>query len=221
MIKLEEIALRQGAFALENVNLHVRAGSHAVLMGRSGTGKTTLLELICGLRRPASGRILLGDHDVTFDSPARRGIGYVPQDGAIFTTMRVRDQIGFGLSVRGVSANRIRSRVEELAALLGIEHLLARYPDGLSGGERQRIAIGRALAFRPSVLCLDEPTSSLDDSTRDEILEVIRAARVHSQATVLHVSHSAYVAKKLADEVFQIEDGRLRPVVDEVGASSQ
>lgn len=209
MIRLSGLSIRLGNFELRDVSLSIPAGSYAVLMGRSGTGKTSLLETICGLRRPRAGKIFLGDQEVTNWTPAARGIGYVPQDGAIFTTMNVRDQIGFGLELRRVSRREINQRVDELASLLGIEHLLRRKPRGLSGGERQRVALGRALAFYPKLLCLDEPTSSLDDLTRDEIHQVIRTVREHSQATVLHVSHSLDEAESLGDTIFQIESGMI------------
>ena len=210
MIRLADLSIRLGSFELRDVSLEVPQGAYAVLMGRSGTGKTSLLETICGLRQPRSGKIFVGEQEVTDWTPAARGIGYVPQDGAIFTTMTVRDQIGFGLELRRVSRREINERVDELAGLLRIEHLLRRKPRGLSGGERQRVALGRALAFYPKLLCLDEPTSALDDLTRDEIHDVIRKVREHSQATVLHVSHSMVEAEALGDMIFQIEAGKIQ-----------
>ena len=163
MIRLENITWHAGAFRLDGVSFAVPANSYAVLMGRTGSGKTSLIEILCGLRQPKGGRIWIADRDVTELPPGMRGIGYVPQDGALFPTMTVAEQLGFALRVRHRPADEIAGRVRELSAQLGIAHLHDRLPQNLSGGERQRVALGRALAARPSVLLLDEP---LSDSTR-------------------------------------------------------
>jgi len=154
MIALENIALRQGSFELSDLSLELASGEYGVLMGRSGCGKTTLLEAVCGLRNIAGGRIILGGRDVTQLPPAERGVGYVPQDRALFPTMLVREQLAFALVLRALGQAEIAGRVDELAELLGITGLLDRTPDKLSGGEAQRVALGRALALyaRPKSL---------------------------------------------------------------------
>ena len=157
MIRVENLRVQAGTFSLDSISFEVATGQYAVLMGRTGAGKTTLMESICGLRRVACGRIWLLDRDVTRLKPAERGIGFVPQDGALFETMAVHQQLGFALTVRRRTRREIDRRVGELADLLGIKHLLCRKSAGLSGGERQRVALGRALAAHPGVLCLDEP----------------------------------------------------------------
>ena len=177
MIRVENLSVHVGTFALDSISFEVAAGKYAVLMGRTGVGKTTLLESICGLRRTVRGRIWLQDRDVTKLKPAARGIGFVPQEGALFDSMTVREQLGFALAVRRRSRAEIDHRVSELADLLSIGNLLRRKPAGLSGGERQRVALGRALAARPGVLCLDEPLSALDDSTRDEMYALLSSVR--------------------------------------------
>lgn len=197
---------------MENVTLEVARGEYGMLMGRTGTGKTTLLEAICGLRSVTSGRIFLMDRDVTNCKPAARGIGFVPQDGAIFPTMKVAEQIGFALQVRRWKSDDIRRRVAELAELLGVERLLDRRPEGLSGGERQRIALGRALAASPGVLCLDEPLSALDDSTREEMYSLLKSVREHTGVTTLHITHSHHEARRLGDVLFRIADGKVTSV---------
>ncbi len=211
MIRCEALSLRAGEFAFDGIDLDIPHGKHAVLMGRTGCGKSTLLETVCGLRAPARGRIQINGADVTTAPPAARGIGYVPQDGALFRKSTVRGNLGFALRMRRAPRAEIDARVAELAALLDLESLLDRYPTTLSGGERQRTALGRALAFRPSVLCLDEPLSAIDDAVREEMYAAIETAREHSAATVLHVTHSRAEAKRLADIRFEMRaDGIAR-----------
>lgn len=209
MIRLEKITWRAPAFQLDEISFAVPAGAYAVLMGKTGTGKTTLLEILCGLRRPNGGQIWIGDRDVTNLDPGQRGIGYVPQDGALFPTMTVSEQLGFALRIRRRPADEIAERVRELSAQLGIAHLLDRLPQNLSGGERQRVALGRALAAKPRVLLLDEPLSALDEDTRDEIAALLKQAQRSSGVTALHITHSRREAAQLADAVFQLEDGRV------------
>jgi ABC-type sugar transport system ATPase subunit len=211
VIVLQEISIQQGKFALANVSLRVPSGAYAVLMGRTGTGKTTLLETIIGFRRPVSGRVLLNNVDVTRWNPAVRGVGYVPQDGALFSRMSVGDHLALALRIRSVSRSDIQRRVVELAGLLGITHLLDRRPGRLSGGERQRVALGRALSFQPRILCLDEPLSALDDETRREMCELLQEVRRRTGVTTLHVTHNEAEALTLASDVFRIHDGRIVP----------
>lgn len=210
MIRFEGIHHTAGAFRLADVSFTVPAASYAVLMGRTGSGKTTLVELLCGLRHPSRGRIWIGNRDVTALEPGKRGIGYVPQDGALFPTMRVHEQIGFALKIRARPAAEIAARVDELASQLGIAHLLDRLPGGLSGGERQRVALARALAARPSVLLFDEPLSALDEDTRDEIAALLKQTRRASGVTALHVTHSRREAAQVADLLFVLENGIVR-----------
>ncbi len=210
MIQLDAISHQAGAFRLENVNLTVPAGCYAVLMGRTGCGKTTLLEIICGLRRPLAGRVLIGGHDVTHELPAARGVGYVPQDGAMFPTMTVREQHGFALRLRHRPAEEIAQRVAQLATELDITALLDRLPAHLSGGERQRVALGRALAAKPKVLVLDEPLSALDEELRDDLAALLRRVQREHGVTALHITHSRAEAAQLADVIFQLEDGQVR-----------
>ena len=209
MIRLENIAWQAGAFALEEISFTVPEGSYGVLMGRTGGGKTSLLEIICGLRRPISGAIWLGNREVTWTAPGKRGIGYVPQDGALFSTMTVAENLGFALSVQRRSRAEINQRVKDLAGVLGIEHLLERRPNGLSGGERQRVALGRALASRPQVLLLDEPLSALDDETREPLAELLHQVQRETAVTVLHVTHRRSEARRLADNLFRLHAGRV------------
>lgn len=212
MIRLCGVSIYQGSFALRHVSFEVPAHHYAVLMGKTGSGKTTLLEAICGLRPVAAGTIFLMGRDATRLHPAARGVGYVPQDAGLFPRMTVRQHLGFALAIRRWPRKAITQRVAQLAELLGIGHLLDRRPQGLSGGEIQRVALGRALALRPGVLLLDEPLSALDEETRSEMYDLLRAVRAESQATVLHVTHNRSEAEQLADLVLEIQDGQVRQV---------
>jgi ABC-type sugar transport system ATPase subunit len=212
MISLENISIRQNAFSLSGISLEIPAGQYGVLMGPTGCGKTTLLESICGLRPISAGRIRLWDRDVTRLRPAARGVGYVPQDGSLFSLLTVRQHLAFAPAVRGWSPAAIDARVDELAGLLGLGRLLERRPKGLSGGEIQRVALGRALAMRPGVLLLDEPLSALDDDTRTEMHDLLSTLRGRAEVTVLHITHSRAEAERLGDRCFELRDGRVRQI---------
>lgn len=201
--------MSQGRFVLSNVSISIPEGRYAVLMGGTGSGKTTILEVVCGLRIPDSGRVLLCGDDVTNLRPAERDVGYVPQDGALFKTMTVFDQLAFALVIRGQKAGVVRERVHELAELLAIDHLLDRSPDGLSGGECQRIALGRALSFKPGILLLDEPLSALDDDTRDQIMALLKNVQKHTGVTTLHVTHNLAEAQQLGEIMLRIDNGEV------------
>jgi len=209
MIHLDSITWHAGAFHLENISLRIPANCYAVLMGRTGSGKTTLLEILCGLRRPLAGRILIDGRDVTYEPPAARGIGYVPQDTALFPTMTVREQLGFALRLRQRPPTEIANRVDQLAIELGVSQLLDRLPHDLSGGESQRVALGRALAAHPKVLVLDEPLSALDEELRDDLATLLRRIQREHGITALHITHSRAEATQLADVLFQLAEGRL------------
>ncbi|MFK7820132.1 MAG: ATP-binding cassette domain-containing protein [Planctomycetaceae bacterium] len=208
MISVSNLCASAGDFTINDISFEVPEGQFAALMGKTGTGKTTILECISGLRAPQSGTIELSGTDVTRFHPADRNIGYVPQDGALFTTMTVFDNIAFALRVRRWEASKLKSRVNELAEFLGVSHLLKRSPIGLSGGEKQRVALGRALAFRPAILCLDEPLSALDDGTREDMYQLLARVRSETRVTTLHVTHSEQEATKLADVVIRLVDGK-------------
>ncbi len=207
MITVEQLSIHQGAFALRDVSLTVPTGQYAVLMGRTGTGKTTILEAIAGLRSPRTGRVLLAGVDVTRIRPAERNVGYVPQDGALFSTMTVYEHLAFALEIRRESQAYIAQRVQELAELLDLGRLLQRLPFGLSGGERQRVALGRALSFRPGILLLDEPLSAVDEAMRGEMYTLLRRVQRNEGVTALHITHNPDEARALADIMFELRDG--------------
>ncbi|MGF1453233.1 MAG: ABC transporter ATP-binding protein [Opitutales bacterium] len=209
MIELTNICIRAEAFRLDNISLAVPSAQYGILMGGTGSGKTTLLETIAGLRRPKSGIVRLDGQEVTRWRPADRGIGYVPQDGALFPSMTVRRQLGFPLEIRRQPKEEIATRVAELAEALGIAHLLDRGPAHLSGGERQRVALGRALSFNPQVLLLDEPLSALDEATRSHLGDVLKNLPRTLNLTVLHVTHDRKEAERLGDCSFVLSDSAV------------
>ncbi|GAB5402368.1 MAG: hypothetical protein Aurels2KO_05990 [Aureliella sp.] len=208
MIELVNVSLQAGAFELSDVSIRIDAGQYAVLMGRTGIGKTTILEAICGLRRVKAGRILIGGHDVTQMLPGDRNVGYVPQDLALFPTLTVQGHLEFAQRLRKVPREEMLRRVDELAGQLGIKSLLQRSIHGLSGGEAQRVAIGRALAMQPKVLLLDEPLSALDKQTRSETAAILANLK-QRRVTILHVTHNEEEAQQLSDRLFILEGGQI------------
>jgi len=210
MIRLENICWNAGAFAMEGISFEIPAGTYGVLMGSTGSGKTSLLEIICGLRPPRSGRVIAGGADVTHLPPAKRRLGYVPQDGALFPTLTVAAQIGFAPRIAGVSPAETARTVQRLAGSLRISHLLDRLPQGLSGGEKQRVALARALAANPQALLLDEPLSALDENLREETTALLKSLQQAGRLTVLHVTHSHREAAQCADLILRLENGAVR-----------
>ncbi len=211
MIQLENIRWHiAGRTIVDDLSVSIPANTYAVLMGPTGCGKTSLLEIICGLRHPSAGRVLLDGRDVTRLEPRERGIGYLPQDLALFPGLTVRQQIAFAPRLAGMSASDQQALVDRLADQLGITALLDRQPDGLSGGEKQRVALARALAARPKLLLLDEPLSALDESRRAEASSLLQSIQKEHSLTVLHVTHSSSEAQMLGQLHLRMSDGRLK-----------
>ncbi|GLR16400.1 ATP-binding cassette domain-containing protein [Portibacter lacus] len=211
MIELRDISIQQGNFLLSDINFSIEKGEYVVLMGKTGSGKTTIIEAICGLRSISGGQILVNGSDYTQLAPGDRGVGYVPQDGAVFSHMSVRENIQFALKLRKWNATEMKEQCEQLAKILSISHLLDRMPEGLSGGEIQRVALARALSFKPDFLCLDEPVSALDEETKENLYLLFEDLKKSMNITILHISHSTAEAKRLADRIIVLEDGKIRP----------
>jgi len=209
MIACENLTVQVGDFRLEQITFCVPAGAYGVLMGPTGCGKSTLLETICGLRRPESGAVKLDGTEVTNTRIGVRGIGYVPQDGAIFSRMTVRENLAFALRLQNKSRQQVELQTDELAERLRIAHLLPRKATRLSGGEAQRVALGRALASQPRVLLLDEPLSALDDESHREMVQLLKQVHAESGVTVLHVTHSLQDAVNLASTRLQFRAGAI------------
>ena len=201
MLQLNNIHISQGQFEIKDYNLHLQKGEYVVLMGKTGCGKTTILEAVCGLRKITAGTIILAGEEITHLKPADRNIGYVPQEGVLFETMSVEENINFPLRIRKWSKAQQKERTEYLCDMMGISYLLDRGVTKLSGGEKQRVALARALSFEPEILCLDEPMSALDEETRPLMYALIEEIRAQLNITALHVSHSLSEAQTLGDRI--------------------
>jgi ABC-type Fe3+/spermidine/putrescine transport system ATPase subunit len=212
MIRIERLQFSVGTFALKNVSLDVAPGQYFVLLGPSGAGKTLLLECLCGLNRIDSGRVLLGGLDVTRLEPRERGVGYLPQDYALFPHRTVRQNVRFGLKYSPIPAEDVAGAVRRVMEMTGVAHLADRLPHNLSGGEKQRVALARALAIRPRVLLLDEPVSALDEQTRDGLCHQLKQLQRSTGTTTVHVCHNFAEMLAVADYAGIIHDGRILQV---------
>ncbi|MCF3135750.1 ABC transporter ATP-binding protein [Streptomyces olivochromogenes] len=200
-----------GNVVLDSLDLTVEPGEVMALLGPSGSGKTTALRAVAGFVRPSSGRVFLGDRDVTDLPPHRRGIGMVVQQYALFPHMRVEDNVAFGLKARRTAKSEIRRRVAEALEMTGMGAYARRFPRELSGGQQQRVAIARALAIRPDVLLLDEPLSALDAQLRSGMLaELARLHRELPDVSILYVTHDQVEALTLADRIAVMDAARLQ-----------
>ncbi len=201
-----------GHTAVAGVDLEVRDGELVVLLGPSGCGKSTLLRIVAGIESPTQGRVLLAGRDVTDAPPQQRDIAMVFQNYALYPHMNVRDNLGFGLRMRGESRQEVARRATEVAESLGITTLLDRKPAQLSGGQRQRVALGRAIARNAKTFLLDEPLSNLDVQLRVQTRTEI--ARLHRELHVpmLYVTHDQEEAMTLGDRVAVMHSGRFLQV---------
>ncbi|MFI9819297.1 ABC transporter ATP-binding protein [Streptomyces sp. NPDC052013] len=211
-IRFENVTVAyDGHVVLDALDLTVAPGEVMALLGPSGSGKTTALRAVAGFVRPASGRVFLGDRDVTGLPPHRRGIGMVVQQYALFPHLRVEDNVAFGLRARRTPRGEIRERVAEALEMTGMGAYARRHPRELSGGQQQRVAIARALAVRPEVLLLDEPLSALDAQLRSGMLgELARLHRELPDVSILYVTHDQVEALTLADRIAVMDKAKLR-----------
>ncbi|MFF9848139.1 ABC transporter ATP-binding protein [Streptomyces litmocidini] len=200
-----------GNTVLDSLDLTVEPGEVMALLGPSGSGKTTALRAVAGFVRPASGRVLIGDRDVTALPPYKRGIGMVVQQYALFPHLRVEDNVAFGLKAQKVPKGEIPGRVADALETTGMAAYARRHPRELSGGQQQRVAIARALAVRPNVLLLDEPLSALDAQLRSGMLaELARLHRELPDVSILYVTHDQVEALTLADRIAVMDRARLQ-----------
>ena len=200
------------ASVLENISFDVAEGEVLVLLGASGSGKTTILRIMAGLEMPYTGKVILHGKDVT-ELPAReRGVGVIFQSYALFPKMTVEKNIGYGLRIRKRNRKEIRETVNELLALVQLEEHRKKYPSQLSGGQQQRVAIARTLAYKPEVLLFDEPFGALDTQTRVHLRREIRALLKKVNVPSIFITHDQEEALELGDRVAVLNVGHVEQI---------
>jgi len=199
----------QDVVAVDDVSLEIADGEFLVLVGPSGCGKSTLLRMIAGLEEITAGEILIGDRDVTDLAPRSRDVAMVFQSYALYPHMTVRQNMGYGLKARRTPKDEIARRVNDVAELLGLEHLLDRRPAQLSGGQRQRVAMGRAIVRQPQAFLLDEPLSNLDAKLRVGMRASLAQLHQRLGVTTVYVTHDQTEAMTLGQRVAVMRDGHI------------
>jgi len=207
---IEQLEAVAGGFRLGPLDLTAPSGSYGVLLGPPGSGKSVLVETLCGLRHTAAGRILMDGQDITGLDPRERRVGYVPQDYLLFPARTVGNNILLGLKAHGLNATDAKRDMEWVLNLLDIGHLIDRWPATLSGGEQQRVALARALAIKPRLLLLDEPVSALDEGLRERVCRDLRRLQRELEITTLHISHNQEEALAVSDWATVLDQGQLR-----------
>ena len=209
-VRLENISKRfDSTVALSEISLQIESGELFFLLGPSGCGKSTLLRLIAGLHEPTAGRIFFNNEDVTRLPTQQRNAVMCFQSYALWPHMSVRENIRFGLDVRGLSREDQDQRIGEVLKLVQLDQLAGRKPNQLSGGQQQRVALARALAVRPRCLLLDEPLSNLDAKLRHEMRGEIRRICKSAGCTTIYVTHDQKEALSIADRIALLKDGKL------------
>jgi ABC-type Fe3+/spermidine/putrescine transport system ATPase subunit len=197
---------------LENISFDVAEGEVLVLLGASGSGKTTILRIIAGLEMPYTGKVILHGKDVT-ELPAReRGVGVIFQSYALFPKMTVEKNIGYGLRIRKRKRKEIKQTVDELLSLVQLDEHRKKYPSQLSGGQQQRVAIARTLAYKPEVLLFDEPFGALDTQTRVHLRREIRALLRKVNVPAIFITHDQEEALELGDRVAVLNVGHIEQI---------
>jgi sulfate transport system ATP-binding protein len=202
----------KGTSVLEDIDFDVAEGESLVLLGASGSGKTTILRIIAGLDEPDTGRVILHGKDVT-ELPAReRGVGVIFQSYALFPRMTVEQNIGYGLRIRHLARHEIKETVDRLVELVNLEAHRKKYPSQLSGGQQQRVAIARTLAYKPQVLLFDEPFGALDAQMRVRLRREIHALLKHVNLPAIFITHDQEEALELGDRIAVLNAGRLEQI---------
>lgn len=212
-IRLERVGKRYGDFvAVDALDLTIGGGELVTLLGPSGSGKTTTLMMVAGFTLPDSGRVLIGERDVTHLPTHRRDIGVVFQQYALFPHMTVAENVAFALRMRGIGRAEREERVARALDLVEMQRFAPRFPSELSGGQQQRVAFARAIVFDPPVLLLDEPLGALDKKLREALQIEIKALHARLGLTMIYVTHDQGEALAISDRVVVMTEGRLEQV---------
>ncbi|MEZ2126130.1 MULTISPECIES: ABC transporter ATP-binding protein [unclassified Sinorhizobium] len=212
-VTLKNLVKRYGALdVVHGIDLEVKDREFIALVGPSGCGKSTTLRMIAGLEDVSGGAIEIGGNVVNDLPPRARNISMVFQSYALYPHMTVAENMGFSLKIAGRSADEIKTRVAEAAAILDLSHLLERRPSQLSGGQRQRVAMGRAIVRQPDVFLFDEPLSNLDAKLRTQVRTEIKKLHARMQATMIYVTHDQVEAMTLSDRIVIMRDGHIEQV---------
>lgn len=198
--------------ALDGVDLNIQAGEFFTLLGPSGCGKTTLLRILAGLEEPDAGSLVVGGKDITETPPHQRSVNTVFQSYALFPHLSVRENLAFGLKMRGMPAAERHSKVDEIADFIKLGDLVDRHVDQLSGGQRQRIALARALICEPDVLLLDEPLSALDADLRSQLQVELLRVQKRLGMTFVFVTHDQQEAMVMSDRIAVLNGGTIQQV---------
>ena len=208
MLKIKNISIKLGDFQLKNIDLELERGDYYVLLGKSGVGKTVLLEIIAGLIKPDAGEVILNNKDITHEKIQKRKVGIVFQDYSVFPHLSVKQNIAYPLKGKNLSHEQTEVLINEYAELTNIKHLLNRGTQKLSGGELQRVALARMLVTKPDCLLLDEPLASLDVQLKGDLRNLLRKINQNG-TTILHVTHDYEEAIALSNKVAVIHEGEI------------
>ncbi|NOZ32301.1 MAG: sn-glycerol-3-phosphate ABC transporter ATP-binding protein UgpC [Alphaproteobacteria bacterium] len=212
-IRIRDVVKNYGKLeVVHGINLDIAHNEFVVLVGPSGCGKSTTLRMIAGLEDITGGEIFIGDRVVNDLPPRKRDISMVFQNYALYPHMTVRENLGFGLKIAKLAKPVIEERVNEAAAILGIDELMERTPAELSGGQRQRVAMGRAIVRHPQVFLFDEPLSNLDAKLRVQMRTEIKRLHQTVRTTIVYVTHDQVEAMTLADRIVVMKDGYIEQV---------
>jgi ABC-type Fe3+/spermidine/putrescine transport system ATPase subunit len=211
VIETKDLFKAWKGFSIKDINIKVKRGEYFIILGPTGAGKTLLLELIAGIHVPDRGKVFLYGKDVTRLPPEKRGVALVYQDYMLFPHMNVEKNIGYGLWPK-CSRSEIKQKVLKAAKMVGVEHLLHRYPYTMSGGEKQRVAIARALITNPKILLLDEPLAAVDKRSANRLRKKIKMIKEHHDLTIVHVTHNHHEAQDLGTRIAVMDGGRIAAV---------